>query len=288
MQFFVVATKHNFLITCCAIRNISKYLGASSVNLIVPGCDKELFQKAKTISKNLQIFAETAFSPHIRLDRIRTWSVKGFPQRANWYYQQFLKLSVAENPMSEDRFVIWDGDTIPYRPMRFFDTNGPIFTVHNKEFHLPYFETNARLIGVDRRLLGPQVSAVSQHMPVVKSVMLQMLRAIESEHGLQWPLAVRDALKGRADKSLFSEYELYFDYARERSQIHCGQVRRPWFRYGTSCSIDQRIYLSCASAFVAYEPWDRKKRFRLRSWLKRWQEIVVSRAEKSEGERVTA
>ena len=139
----------------------------------------------------------------------------GFPERAGWYLQQFLKIAVAEHSIAEPRYLIWDADTVPYRHLRFFDDQGRLLFTEGPEFHEPYFETNEALIGVDRRRDGVRFSAISQHMPVDRDLMLCLLRRMRNRNGAEWVSAVKSAISdGRESRSLFSEYELFADWVR--------------------------------------------------------------------------
>ena len=155
------------------------------IHLIVPERDWLFFANAWA-APNVTIHDERQFSPQIEAEEIRTWRVSEFPDSAGWYYQQFLKLSIAEDPISAKRFVIWDGDTVPYKRMQLFEDDLPCFSLHQKEYHLPYFETNRRLIGIDRCDTARGRTAVSQHMPVTKQSMLRLLHRLTeqaADHG---------------------------------------------------------------------------------------------------------
>ena len=148
MQFFIVTRRLDVAATFCALRNLSRLYNNPDIHLIVPERDWLSFANAWA-SPNVTVHDERQFSAHIEAAKIRTWRVSEFPRSAGWYYQQFLKLSVAENPISAERYVIWDGDTVPYKRMQLFEDGLPCFSLHQKEYHLPYFETNRRLIGIE-------------------------------------------------------------------------------------------------------------------------------------------
>ena len=116
-----------------------------------------------------------------RLCDIENWNVSGFPERAGWYYQQFVKLAFARSALAQHRFLVWDADTIPMHEMSVFDGDKLVFT-QGDEFHIPYFETNRTLIGVDRAKTE-RYSAISQHMPVDRAIMLELLNYLDSLRG---------------------------------------------------------------------------------------------------------
>jgi hypothetical protein len=254
--------------------NIQRFLEPSEIHVIAGG-DIGMFSSILSGLRNIYIHSEREFAPHLDLKEISGWPVSGFPQRAGWYYQQFLKMAVSESSTASERFVIWDADTIPYRHMTFFDGDAHCFTVHKKEFHHPYFHTNARLIGIDRRRDGPAFSAISQHMPVSRFLMKALLSALESQSGTTWADAIRSAISDGEGHSLFSEYELYFDYVTSITTAPYVLVERPWYRFGNSCWPDQRLFLRYRSSFTSFEAWDKRKPFSVRNWLERWSELFA-------------
>ncbi len=275
MQFFLVTTSAQLEVALKTIRNIERFLAPSAIHVIAGG-GVTLFRDRTAQAGNIRVHDEKEFAPHIDLHSIAAWPVFGFPDRANWYYQQFLKMAVAESAIAEDQFVIWDADTVPYHRITFFNVGNPCFTVHDQEFHLPYFQTNDRLIGVARHKKLPGVSAVSQHMPVDKSRMKALLAMLSAQSEGSWLETIRKAIIDREGMSLFSEYELYFDYITAVEKQDFDLVCRPWYRFGASCTRDQLLFLRHASCFVAYETWDKRTRFSIAEWSRRWTDLWVA------------
>jgi Family of unknown function (DUF6492) len=272
MQFFIITTQDNAATARKAAINLSTIYDRSEIHFVVPGVDVALFARIMEDAK-VTIHDEQRFSPHLNLATITQWRLSRFPGRANWYYQQFLKMSVAENNIAHQQFVIWDGDTIPYRPLRFFEDGAPCFVVHQKEFHEPYFETNKKLISIDRRAQSFRYSAISQHMPVVKAAMLRLLDRLKLNGSHDWTETIRRAIAEREGISLFSEYELYADYMISIEANYTLDVVA-WYRYGRSCSLDQRMFLKLTNAFCSFERWDKRRYFRLDRWCRRWVDIL--------------
>jgi hypothetical protein len=272
MQFFIITTRDNAAISREAATNLSIIYDRPEIHFVVPSVDVALFA---SIVEGMQvtIHDELCFSPHLNLAAIKQWRLSHFPERANWYYQQLLKMSVAENDIAHEHFVIWDGDTIPYHPLQFFENGAPCFVVHQKEFHEPYFETNKKLISIDRREQPLRYSAISQHMPVVKAAMLRLLGRFKLNGGRDWTETIRTAIAEREGISLFSEYELYADYMIS-IEANYSFSAATWYRYGTSCSLDQRAFLKLTNAFCSFERWDKRRYFRLDHWCRRWVDIL--------------
>ena len=128
MQYFCVTTRDNIELSAVLSRQLRKLLNATSVHFIVPKEDAAAFQADLGSIPFARVHDENDFSPHISLGRVKSWKLPNFPQRAGWYYQQLLKLSIAENAISEDRYVIWDADTVPYKRFPLFVDDKMSFT----------------------------------------------------------------------------------------------------------------------------------------------------------------
>jgi uncharacterized protein DUF6492 len=139
------------------------------------------------------------------------------------------KLAFAQSEIAQERFVVWDADTISNRKMSVFDGDKLIFT-QGHEYHLPYFETNKRLIDTDRTSAA-KFSAVAQHMPVDRALMREMLHSMgkKSVDG-SWVTAIKSAIENRDGGSLFSEYELFADWVRVRHPNRYKLRAVPWVR----------------------------------------------------------
>lgn len=171
------------------------------------------------------------------------------------------------------RHIVRSSAMILYRHMMFFDRDAHCFTVHKKEFHHPYFRTNAGLIGINRRRDGPAASAISQLMPVSRFFLKALLSALGVRAGTTWADAIRSAISDGGGHSSFSEYELYFDYVTCMSSAPYVLVERPWYRFCNSCWPDQRRFLRYRSSFAPFEGRDKRKPFSIPNWLRPWREL---------------
>ncbi len=172
-----------------------------------------------------------------------------------WYYQQFLKMQYAL--ICEDEYyMVWDGDTIPCRPIRMFqeESGKPYFDLKT-ELHEGYFETLGRILPGMRKVIGR--SFISEHMLFKTEYMREMIAEIEANgvgnEGMQKdPLQISENGAGRENysgmkfwerilhaipteriqESDFSEFETYGTFCALR---HMGDyVLREWhsFRLG--------------------------------------------------------
>lgn len=133
------------------------------------------------------------------------------PRRAGWYLQQFLKLAAAARPGASWRLV-WDGDTLPLRPLRFLSDEVPPrpLLAPRVELHPPYFKAIDRLLGP-----GPLVSYsfIHEHLLMRQDLAARLIAELAGprEHRTApWPMRVLEAID---DEDLFpsgfSEFETY-------------------------------------------------------------------------------
>ncbi len=209
-------------------RKLREMVPCQKLIVVAPGTD------CRRINKRLGSFAsvipEDDFIPTMTMARLRRLDIHGFPGvgAAGWYFQQLLKLQYAFVETAEDYYLMWDADTVPLRPMRFFDAEGRMLLTKAAEHHPPYFETYRRLLGADP---CREFSLIAQHMVVQKSVVREMLARIELhvEGAEAWPWKIMRSLPNTGD-NLFSEYEMCGHYVKN---FHPGRVRivsRNWRR----------------------------------------------------------
>jgi hypothetical protein len=251
MQFVVVTKRLEFIQNGRLIHALEKYLGASDIVLILPS---RLCRTVKMFDGWRGRIVDETDVAGIALSEVAEWNVDGFPARAGWYYQQLIKLAFAQTEIAQKRFVIWDADTIPSRKLAVFDKDKLVFT-QGHEYHLPYFETNTRLIDINRTNV-PRFSAVAQHMPVDRTLMREMLEFIgkKSSDG-SWITAIRNAIENRSGGSLFSEYELFADWVRVHHPSRFVIRAVPWFRGGTMLSKSEIAVFAKLTRFLSFEEW---------------------------------
>ncbi|HTA16731.1 MAG TPA: DUF6492 family protein, partial [bacterium] len=177
----------------------------------------------------VRVLAEDGFIPGMKSADLRALQVPGFPKMAGWYFQQFLKLQFAFFEPEDEHYLIWDADTIPLRPMEFFNATGKMLLTTAEEFHAPYFSTYERILGAEAKR---DFSFIAQHMLVQKSVARELLVAVEAhvpgDDGWAWKI-MRSLPQGQG-VNLFSEYETYGHYVKSRYPDRVECVRRHWTR----------------------------------------------------------
>ncbi len=134
--------------------------------------------------------------------------------RPGWYYQQFLKMSFSDI-CEGDYYVSWDMDTVPLRPLSFFDRNGkPAFDL-KREYNPGYFKTIENLLGLKKNIDG---SFISEHMIFSKAYMKELIASIESSsvEGDDYKEKVINSIEGDYITLGFSEFETYGTYVTEK------------------------------------------------------------------------
>src|ERR1700679_2147205 len=121
-----------------AIGKLHANLPCKKLYVIAPSQDCKKMRGR--LGQQAQIIAEDEFIPGMNIPQLRQLAMFGFPKNAGWYFQQFLKLQFAFVEPADDFYLIWDADTIPLRPMRFFDSSGRMLLTKAMEYHTPYFE----------------------------------------------------------------------------------------------------------------------------------------------------
>lgn len=255
-----------------------------------------------TSSKNLRLFSsvlgcdvdlvdEDGVIPTMTLHGLqKRGNLPGFPEGAGWYFQQFLKLSYPQLDPGAERYLIWDADTLPLRPMHVFDAKGQSLltpasmgaavpppgvrldepTIQTLEQatvpHEDYFKNYEHLL--QEPCLG-KTSFIAQHMPIQTKTLGSMLRQIDrnipgQEH---WAWKILFHLQG-GGRNLFSEYEFYAHYALQHApELHRARPLA-WSRGGrlrnpASSHSAQLDSWAKTLDFVAVEAWSSPMRRRL-------------------------
>lgn len=153
-----------------------------------------------------------------------------------WFLQQILKL-YAGIVLELDDYVLLDSDVIWFQPIHFLNhtnTNHPELSTYNYassgQYHQPYFASLKKIGGVDMFDFTGSVfrSGIVHHMVIVKAVLHKLKEESEAlHHGNPfWKVLLNESaaeMTCRAPReqicgagSTLSEYELYFNYARNK------------------------------------------------------------------------
>jgi hypothetical protein len=188
----------------------------------------------RALGKEVVLVNEDTFIPGMTLEALRKLPLAGFPQGAGWYFQQLLKFRFCFCEPGEDHYLIWDADTIPLRPLEFFnEKEAMLFTIAEEE-HPPYFETYRKLLGEEPQR---EFSFISQHIVVQKSILREMLGKIEARFPGEenWAWKIMRNLEGPGT-NLFSEYEIYGHYVKNHYPERAAYRQLPWLRDGSQAA----------------------------------------------------
>lgn len=226
LQVVTVCRARDLPILEMAAQALPRLIPFRDLRVVVPDADYRQIQRA--LGGGAQVISERSFVPRMSIDELRGFTGPGFPKMAGWYYQQFIKLQFAFLEQENDHYLIWDADTVPLRPMRFFDEQGRMLLTRAEESHQPYFETYRRLFGSEA---NREFSFIAQHMLVRKSFAREMLAAVEQnvQGAENWAWKIMRSLSGSGN-NLFSEYETYGHYVKNRHPDSVKFVERPWYR----------------------------------------------------------
>ena len=276
-----VATRNNKLAEQ-AIRSLALYSAAQSFYLITEKNNFRWFEELRAEGFPIILFDEDTLIPSVDLRAIKDFlSKKGAnPERAGWYFQQFLKMAVCDLPEISEHYLIWDSDTIMLQPIQFFSPEGTVFIKSKLEIHDPYFETYRNLL---KR--GPQVdfSFIAEHFMVKKEFMKELITAIGEQPPSDqlWVWKIMNAIdQAHLSHAGFSEYETYGNFVSSHypESITCRPL--PSWRFGsTDFGLSPNKYdlfsLSRRYSYVSFETWTYGKVHRivaqkLYAFLKFW------------------
>jgi len=209
-----------------AAARLPKFIPFAGLTVLAPKADCWLIRSR--LGTSATVMPENDFIPGVKLPDLIEFNLPGFPAGAGWYYQQFLKLQFAFVDPTDDYYLIWDADTVPLRPMRFFNAAGQMLLTRATEFHAPYFATYRRLFGSEP---NRECSFIAQHMIIQKSVVREMLELIERRvpGAGNWAIKIMRVLEP-VHPNLFSEYETYGHYIKNRYPDRVALVERAWLR----------------------------------------------------------
>lgn len=134
--------------------------------------------------------------------------------RSGWLYQQLLKLSGGVG--TEPYFLVIDADHVLLQKHTFVDAAGHQVMYRSSEYHAPYYEAMARLLGIG--WVEP-LSYVAHKMVFDRQLLDDMRSRIERIAAPEaWDKAII-AASDMATDSPFSEYETYGHFVPDNKKI---------------------------------------------------------------------
>lgn len=207
----------------------------------------------------------------------------GVSNRAGSYMQQFIKMVYAfksQTPL----YLTWDIDTIPHKPLSFFDEEKILFS-YTDEYHVPYFDTMKRLFNMHKSF---SKSFIAEHLMIDRDIMKEIVVKLQNvDLAKHWLVNGMDAVDDEfIGHSGFSEFETYGTYVFHNYKDRY-KPRYFWHNRYDSKKISIRLYKKFISDIFdtsSFEVWaqseiklrrfkrfykdtlERKKNFKLIEW----------------------
>lgn len=215
------------------------------------------------VSEDIVLLDEDSVVEGVTLDYVRSLveSRGGEAWRAGWYFKQLLNFAYAMRAETMDYYLTWDIDTIPVRPISFFDKRGRMLLARKSEYHKPYFHTIEALIGLKREV---GFSFIAEHMVFKRDYMLGLLRLIVRGENLEGRVFVKNVIDAiqvdHISGSGFAEYETYGTYVYKKFPEavlvrDISSVRWGADLCGLNPSVSDLYTLSTRYSWASFESW---------------------------------
>ena len=222
--------KRDLPLLSLAYKNLQRFTAIKQLHVVTPRRDFSHFENV--LGRDIVLLDENEMIPGLTLAALKVIPLAKLSQGHGWYFQQLLKYQFAFHKTEDDHYLIWDADTVPLRPLEFFDAQGRMLLTKAGEYHAPYFMTYEKILG---RPAQREFSFIAQHMLIQKSILREMLGEIERNcpGDGNWAWKIMRNLCGEGSNR-FSEYETYGHYLKEKHPQLAVFRELPWLRHGAS------------------------------------------------------
>ncbi len=233
--------------------------------LFVISSEKTFRRLAIDTNKTRVVFInEDKLIPEITLQHVREYCRIFFSDepRGGWFFQQFLKIGVAEFYDIAPHYLIWDADTIPLKELHFFDKSGKVLITTQSENHTPYFNTMQKIWGIEKQV---NYSFITEHFMVTSSIMKELIQKIRGNNNFEknWVETILLSVDKNDYYSGFSEYETYGNYlAKYYPESFAVRKLKHKRSGGKLTKKPGKILLKTLSLFydtASFEKWHKKK-----------------------------
>ena len=241
------------------LRQILKHLVHNSVYIITAPSNFSTFAPFEC---NVTLIDEESVIEGLSLKKIEAFLGKTIhsTKRAGWYFQQLLKMAMAQRDEISEHYLIWDADTLPLKPLSFFSPEGKVLVKPSNENTQSYFRTINNLLSLDK---NQDFSFISEHMMITKQIMLELIHLLDTVADQQWYWNILNAINPEdLEKSGFSEYETYGTYLTHTypDSFTLRTIRST--RFGTHLSGHNPnkydlYWLSKQFSIATFEHWDK-------------------------------
>ena len=269
-EMLIPVKKEDLSVLSSSVPFILKYLKPSRITVVTKGVINQWNQGVFRCLDEDRLL-DGVYPEGMTKDTIRMRLEQriGNGSHAGWYFQQFLKMGYALRSDCPSKYLIWDADTIPLKPI-FFEKDGKCIFHQTYECNKAYFLTLRRLffVGNQKAVMLSQVktspySFIAESMLIQRDVMRSLIKKLElSAPGRPFFENVLQAIDAQhLSSSGFSEFETYGNYFMQnfsrQAYVLDRSVRR--FRYGKllvgeTPSNEQIEQLSGLLDVVSFEP----------------------------------
>jgi FkbM family methyltransferase len=256
IKLYSVCHPKDILIWEVASKNILKYIIADKYIVIVP--DSAIDKFSLCTPKEYNIIGENFYLKNFNISRLNE---KIESTRIGWYLQQFIKLEALKQLKANENAILWDADTIPTKPLKFFNENyEPIF-YYGEEYNLSYFNAIRNLMGYDKIVTN---SFIAQSFPITYEISNTFFEYLEKYNMKSWYDSIIDCIEPNAISG-FSEYETLGTFISHNFPHLLRWNDAKWSRYGfKELTViekkDVAIYdistMSFKYDFLSFENWE--------------------------------
>ena len=241
-----------------ASRQLLRRIPAKKYTLIVPDKDIDYFRQISPAQYFIEPQYKYARPFEIKMSQLTSHKATN----QNWYIQQFIKLAAIESRPDDAIILLWDGDTVPLKPLQFDAGGQKLYYYLGSEFHVPYFDTINKLFGLSKVV---EKSFIAQCFPIKVLWFRHFCQSIEQKFGQPWGETLIKSINFAIPNS-FSEYETLGTFIAHHYPNEIKLSQQPWHRLGHSLIGDidlmhttiARIKLAPFD-YVSFEKWDRLK-----------------------------
>lgn len=248
-------------VNAVAVAALNQYVGPRRIIVVAPG--EAQCRLYRAMASNVECHAEDAFVPGVTKAEVAATLEQLYDkglgdggarstyvgrQLGGWYLQQLLKLGASRttaisNPPLSRKFLIWDLDMIPLRPLDLFTDaglTGEVKAIRQIGGNVikSYESSYEALIGNSLSYAKDETSYVTHQMVVDADIMDEMLDAFVTnvvrtmENRLpDWAQAILQSLDKKDLILGFSEYATYASYvAQFHPEAVQDETRKNWAR----------------------------------------------------------
>ena len=241
-----------------ASRQLLRRVPAKKYTVIVPDRELDFFRQITPAEFNIDPQSQYAQPFENKFSQMASIKI---PNK-NWYIQQLIKLAAIDSRPEDAILLLWDGDTVPLKPLYFISKNQKLRYYVGTEFHVPYFDTINCLLGLPKKI---QHSFISQCFPIKVLWFKQFCLLTEKKYGKPWWEAIIESINFNIPNS-FSEYETLGTFITHHYPNEIELNHRRWHRLGHSLIGDVELIKTTSAKkkldsfdYVSFEKWDRIK-----------------------------